>query len=75
MFVRCYVRHYTGSIFFLYCALKMSLSKNDPDLAILNGKIHELENEISAYKDGLTIQEIRNSAEHRAYLNPLNGPI
>jgi hypothetical protein len=53
----------------------MSLSTNDPDLAILNGQIQALENEISAYKDGLTIQEIRNSAEHRAYLNPLNGQL
>ncbi len=32
------------------------------ELTKLNGKIQSLEDEISAYKAGLTIQEIRNNA-------------
>ena len=48
------------------------LEEYQTTLRDLNAKIESLENEISEYKSDLSVENIRNNAEHRAYLNPLN---
>jgi hypothetical protein len=51
----------------------MSLLEGDQTtLRGLEDEIKALKKKIHDYKSVLSVEDIRNNAEHRAYLNPLN---